>query len=225
MKMDKRQRVIRVVKGVLTVSLIIFILCAWPGYLVYDEDVSVTDSARYEPTDVLTPGDVAAQYFVPQRSHMSGIGFAILFDEANAGDETIRFVLCEESGQEIFSRDIMLGQMESGWYYRVKIDRQLKAGETYCWKLAVPDAEDLDLQIMYTNHLTDQAAENTLFLLNDGEYGDYGDITQSVSQYIYRRHPDKIIIIGEYWTGAVLIYIICMDIVSRFSKPRQAGAL
>lgn len=223
MKMKKRPWGIWAVKGVLTVALIICILCVWPGYLIHDEYVSESKSARYEPTYVLAPGDVTAQYFVPQRSHMSGIDLAIIFDDKYARDESIRFVLREESGQEILSRDIMLEQVESGCYYTVEIDKKLNADETYYWELVVPDTENLDLQIMYTNHLTDQAAENTLFLLNDEKYGDYGDITQSVSQYVYLSHPDKIIIIGQYWAGAVLIYIICMDIVSRISKPKHAG--
>lgn len=221
--MKKRPWGIWAVKGVLTVALITCILCVWPGYLIHDEYVSESRGARYEPTYILAPGDVAAQYFVPQRSHMSGIEFAIIFDDTYIGDASIRFVLREESGQEILSQDIMLEQVPSGWFYTVEFDERLKAGETYYWELVVPDVKKLDLQIMYTNHLTDQAAENKLFLLNGEKYGDYGDITQSISQYVYLSHPDKIIIIGKYWAGAVLIYIICMDIVSRISKPRQAG--
>lgn len=220
--MDKGLRVIWAIRCILTVALVGFILCVWPGYLAHDYYVSRTFSERHEPTDVLLPQSVAVQYFVPQRSHMTGIEFALLFNEEKAGNETVRFILCEESGREIFSQEIMLEQMGSGCYYNVEIDERLKAGETYFWALTGPDAEDIELQIMYTNHLTDQAQENTLFLLNDVQYG---EISQTISQYTYLIHSDKIIIIGEYWAGAVLVYIICMDIVSRFPKRKQVKDL
>lgn len=216
--MDKRPRVIWAIRCILTVVLVGFILCVWPGYLAHDHYVSRTFSERHEFSDALFPQSVMTQYFVPQRSHLCGIEFAILFNEEKAGNEAVRFILCDEAGREIFSQEILLEQMHSGWYYNVEIDERLKAGETYSWTLECPDAEDIELRVMYTNHLADQAAENALFMLNDAQYG---EITQTISQYTYLIHSDKIIIIGEYWAGAVLIYIICMDIVSRFPKRKQ----
>lgn len=216
--MDKRQRVIWAVRCILTVLLIGFILCAWPGYLVHDYFVNRTFSERHEYTDILPSQSVMTQYFVPQRSHLCSIEFAIMFNEENAGDETIRFVLCEESGCEILSKEIPLEQAGSGSYYKITVNKRLEKGKTYYWALICPDAEDIDIQVMFTNHLTDQAQENVLFLLNDEQYG---DITQTISQYTYLVHPDKIIIIGNYWMGAVFVYVICMDIVSRFSKPKR----
>jgi len=198
--------------------LIGFILCVWPGYLAHDYYVSRTFTERGESSDVLIPQSVIVQYFVPQRSYLANIELELLFNEENAEDETVRFTLCEGSGREIFSREIMLEQMESDSYYNIEIHKRLKAGETYFWTLECPDAESIGMQVMYTNHLTDQAPENTLFVLNDEQYG---EISQTLSQYTYLIHPDKIIIIGGYWTGAVLVYIIIMDILSRFLKPKQ----
>lgn len=216
--MDKKQRVLWAVRCILTVLLIGFILWAWPGYLAHDYFVSRTFSERYEHTDILPSQSVMTQYFVPQRSHMCGIEFAIIFNEAKVEDETARFVLCEGSGREILSREIPLKRMGSGFYYEIEVNKRLNAGETYYWELIYPDADDIGFQVMYTNHLADQAPENTLFLLNDEQYG---DITQTISQYKYLVHPDKIIIICNYWMTTVLVYVICMDIVSRFSGPKQ----
>lgn len=221
-EMSKRTWIIWGIKAVLTVALIAFILCVWPGYLAYDLYVSRTLSERYEASDTLIPGSIVTQYFVPQRSHMSAIEFAVIFNEENVGSETVQFILCEESGREIFSEDIALDQMDSGCYYTVDIKKSLKEGRTYYWTLVCPDAENVGLQLMYTNHLTDQAPENSLLLLNEEQYG---DITQTISQYTYHVHADKIVIIGTYWMGAILVYIICMDIVSRFAEPGQAGSL
>lgn len=218
MKMNKRSRCILAVKCILTVSLIVLILCIWPGYLFHEEYVSRTFCDRYEPSDILLPGDAATQYFVPQRSYLSEIEFIVLFNESYAGNGEVRFILCEESGREIFSQEIMLEQMESDEYYKVEIRERLKKGTTYYWILVSPDDESAELQVMYTNHRADQASENTLFLMNDEQYG---ETSQSVSQYIYFTHADKIVIIGQYWMWAVLVYIICMEMVSRFANLKR----
>ena len=112
----------------------------------------------------------------------------------------------------------MLEQMESDEYYKVEIREWLKKGTTYYWILVSPDDESAELQVMYTNHRADQAPENTLFLMNDEQYG---ETSQSVSQYIYFTHADKIVIIGQYWMWAVLVYIICMEMVSCFANLKQ----
>ena len=83
--MNKRPRCILAVKCILTVSLIVLILCIWPGYLFHEEYVSRTFCDRYEPSDILLPGDAATQYFVPQRSYLSEIEFIVLFNESYAG--------------------------------------------------------------------------------------------------------------------------------------------
>lgn len=215
MKTDGYRRGIWAARCILTVLLAGCMLGVWPGYLVHDDYVSRTISDRSEAADVPAPRSAVTQYFVPRQGHMARMEFAVLFDEEKAGDSAVRFALCEESGREIFSREILLEQMESGMYYGIRIDRPLKAGGTYSWTLVSPDAEDIGFQVMYTNHLDDQAPENTLFLLGEEQYG---EIAQTVSQYTYRTHPDKIIILGKYWLGAVLAYIVCMDMVNRLAE-------
>lgn len=223
--MNRRLRIILVIKVILTALLIGFCFSAWPGYLIHDLYQSRTLSERYEPTEELAPQSIVTQYFVPQRSHLSAIEFAILFDQKKIKDEAIRFLVYDAAGEEILSRDIMLDQMESENYYKVHIEEKLNAGETYSWVIECPDADNIGLKIMYTNHLGDQAPENALFLLNNEKYGDYGDVTKSISQYTYLIHLDKIEIIGKYWAGALLVYIICLDILSRFAGEKQMGAL
>lgn len=220
--MNKRSRRILAVKCVLTVSLVAFILCVWPGYLFHEEYVSRTFCDRYEPSEILLPGDAATQYFVPQRSFLAGIEFMVHFKEAYTGSGTVRFVLCEESGREIFSQDIILEQMESDEYYKVEIRERLKEGAVYYWTLVSPDDERAELQVMYTGHMADQAPENTLFLMNDEQYG---ETSQTVSQYTYFIHPDKVIIIGGYWMGAVLVYLVGMDIATRIFGREKDNAV
>ncbi len=220
--MRKGSRRTMAVKCILTVLLIVFILSTWPGYLFHEEYVSRTLCDRYESSDILDPGSVATQYFVPRGRHLSGIEFLVLFNESCVGNGSVEFLLCEESGHEIFSREIMLEQMESDEFYRVDFPVRLKEGTTYYWMLVGPDDEDAGLQMMYTGHLADQAPENTLFLLNDEQHG---ETAQTVSQYIYFTHADKAVIIGKYWVWAALVYIICMDIVTRlFREKRDAAA-
>lgn len=225
MDVKKSSRPLWAVRVILTALLAGFLLWVWPGYLVHDEYISGTYSGNYEPAQLL-PNTVVTQYFVPQMPHLEVIQLAVIFDDGNpaAAGEKVEFVLCEESGREIYSEEIPLGQMESGHYYDINVHQRVKVNQKYYWMLVSPAGEEACLQMMYTNHKEDQPPENTLFLVDDMELN---GIAQTVSQYVYLSHPDKIIIIGGYWTGAVLVYIICMDIADRFlagSGKKKASA-
>ena len=197
---------------VLTVLLIGFMLWAWPGYLAHDYYISETLSNRYEPTEVLSGQSTVTQYFIPQDTHLASIHIAVIFDSANVEDETIEFTLYEESGREILSEVIPLKQLYSGHYYDIKINKRVKTDQEYYWVLSAPESGLANLQVMFTGHLADQAPDNTLFLLNDKPIH---DTAQSVSEYIYLSHPDKIIIICGYWISAILVYIIGLDLANR----------
>ena len=160
----------------------------------------------------MTKDAAAAQYFIPQNTRLGEIMFAAVFNGEYPEGAEIGFVLCEESGKEIFSQKIPLDQMESSRYYSVAVNQKVKTGQKYYWVLTGPAGADTDFQIMYTNHEEDQAPENELFLVQEEQIG---ESAQSVSQYTYMVHPDKIIVIGGYWLGALLVYLFCMDVANR----------
>lgn len=161
------------------------------------------------------------QHFVPRQTYLKGVQFAAVFEEGNVDNQEISFLLCEESGKEIFSKAVRLDEMESGHYYQVEVDRRLKTDQAYYWALVGPGTAGVDFQLMYTNHVEDQAPENTVLILNENQVGENA---QTISQYTYVVHPDKVIIIGGYWMGAVLVYIICMDVVTRIFRGKQDSA-
>ncbi|MDE7043478.1 MAG: hypothetical protein K2O97_00370, partial [Acetatifactor sp.] len=84
------------------------------------------------------------------------------------------------------------------------------------------ETDDLNLRLMCTNYTEDQAPENTLFLLNENQVGEN---TQTVSQYTYLVHPDKIVIVGGYWMGFVMLYIICMDVATRLFVGKRESTV
>lgn len=217
MKAEHRKQALWIARGVLTIILIGFVLWAWPGYLAHERFVSQTSSVHHESTDVFPAYGMAEQHFIPQKTYLAGIQFAAYFEEQSVENEEAIFLLCDESGKEIFSSAIKLDEMVSGSYYEVKFGRWLKTDQEYCWKIVGPAAADVNFQLMYTNHVEDQAPENTLFILNGNQVGEN---TQTVSQYVYFIHPDKVIVIGGYWMGSVLVYIICMDILTRIFRGK-----
>lgn len=210
------------VRCILTVLLIGFVLWTWPGYLAHDYYVSETFSGHYETTETLSNYSVITQYFVPQKTHLASIQFAAIFNEENVENEKVEFVLYEESGREIFSEEILLEQIENGSYHDINVNKRVTVNEKYYWVLVGPETESVNFEVMYTNYVEDQSPDNTLFLLNDEQVNEGA---QTISQYTYLVHPDKVIIIGEYWTGAVLAYIICMDVVNRFFGIKQESVL
>ena len=221
MKTEQRKRSLWIVRGILTISLIGFVLWAWPGYLAHDYYVSKTSSVRHEGTDILPDYSIVILYFVPQKTHLADIQFAVLFEEENVENEEITFILCEESGKEIFSKVIRLDEMESGRYYDVKYIWRLRTDQVYYWELVGSETANVNLRMMYTSYEEDQASENTLFLLNENQVG---ESTQTISQYTYLVHPDKIVIIGGYWMGLVMVYIICMDVATRLLAGKRESA-
>lgn len=218
-EMEKKQRQLWTARCILTVILVGFMLWAWPGYLAHDYYVSETHSGRYEPTDVLSGENTVTQYFVPQNTHLAKIQIAVLFDNESIEDEAIEFALYEESGKEIHSEVIPLKQMITGHYYDININKRVKTDRQYYWVLSAPESDRIDFQVMFTGHLADQAPDNTLFLLNDKPIH---DTAQTVSQYVYLSHPDKIVIICVYWLSEILAYIVCLELADRFFGTKKS---
>lgn len=213
MKTEKKIWRLWAARGILTILFIGFALCAWPGYLAHDSYISKTNSIHYECTDTLSEHSMVMQYFVPQKTYLRAVQIAVSFEEANTENEKIEFILWEGSGKSIFSKTLLLEEMESDCYYEIVVNQWVKTGQEYCWAIVGPETDRVGLQAMYTDHPDDQAVENMRMLLNDDQAGEN---MQTISQYVYYVHPDRVIVIGGFWLGAFLIYIICMDLAARF---------
>ena len=208
-----------IAKGILTIILLIFMWAAFPGYGFHTWFLSTTASHRSVTTEVLSDSVLATQYFTPVLPYLRSIQFAVDFEEQFEGEENATFSLCEESGKEIFSREISIADMESSLYYEVEIDKRLKTGRVYYWSITSPMDSSYDWKIMYTEYPEDQAPENTQFLVGDNLYG--GVEAQTISQYVYYDHHDKIVIIGGFWACGILFYIVCLEIIDRIFKMRS----
>lgn len=205
-----------IAKGILTILLLLFMWSVYPGYVFHDNYLSTTASNRSVATEVLSDSVLVTQYFTPQLPYLISIQIVAQFDETAMREETLIFSVCEENGKMLCSYDIQLEEMESGMYYDVLVDLKVKPGEVYYWSLTAPAEEACEWKLMYTNYIEDQAPENSLFLVGDNQYG--GENSQTVSQYNYRSHFDKSVIIAGWWMSGILVYIICLEIADRMLK-------
>ena len=213
---EKTNRKLYWMRAGATVLLLLFILAVYPGYLARDEYLSETNSARYLLTDELRGAAVAGQSFQPLHPYLNSIQFAIEFDEQAAGDESLSFLLCDEGQKVLESREIPLKEISSRCYYNVEINRMLRRDKVYEWRLVMPEGADLGCRLMYTEVRELQAPENRGFSVDGGRYGAEG--AQTVSQYQYHVHADKAVILGNYWCGAVLLYLVVMECINRLWK-------
>lgn len=218
--MIKNEKALRIVRIILTVLLVVAMLAVWPGYATYELYVSKTNSYHCTETEPLAGGEKVSQYFVPQMSILHSIEIAVQYDEEKTRDETIRFQVCSESGECIFEADFPLSQIPNGGYYGIEIGKHVKVGETYYWSVIAPQNEACQMTVMYTETLVYQAAENAYVTKGEERYGT--EAVQTVSQYIYRVHPDKAVIVGNYWTVFAIIWLVCLELANRlFAKYNQ----
>jgi len=210
--MGKRKK-LWITRVILTMALAGAMLAVWPGYAVYDTYVSNTNSYGCLLTEPLSDKGSFAQYFVPQWRWLHTIELAVQYNEEAARGQSLRFELCRGSGECIYEEEIPLERIPNGGYFGIEVDRHLQAGEEYYWSIAAPQDADSRLVVMYTDTEAYQAAENEYITWNGVGYGTGS--SQSVSQYIYRLHPDRAEILGKYWTFFILVWIVCMEVADR----------
>lgn len=206
----------RIATGILTVILAVFMWSAFPGYVFHTWFWSDTASNHSVVTEVLADSVLTTQYFAPILPFIRSIQFAVEFEEEVDEGETVLFSLCDEDENVIFSQEIPISDMESNTYYDVEINQRLKTGRNYYWSLTSPMSAAYDWKMMYTELPGDQAVENQLFLIGNDTYGS-GD-AQTISQYVYYDHHDKVVIIGGFWSGGILVYLICLEVINRILK-------
>ena len=114
------------------------------------------------------------------------------------------------------SREIALSDMTSERYYVMPIEKTLSTKKIYHWTLTVPENSGCDIRFMYGEHGGGMAPENVRLERNGYLLG--AEDAQATAQYVYKIHPDKIVIIGGYWLGNVLIYLLLMEAVDRVLK-------
>ncbi len=203
-------------KGILTLLLIIAELSIWPGYLVHDSYLSASYSEYAVFSEPVTEETEITQYFQPLYSQMDQLEFVLEFNQEAAGDRKVRFALYDENGTEMMSREIALSDMTSERYYVMPIEKTLSTKKIYHWTLTVPENSGCDIRFMYGEHGGGMAPENVRLERNGYLFG--AEDAQATAQYVYKIHPDKIVIIGGYWLGNVLIYLLLMEAVDRVLK-------
>ena len=208
----------RISIGIATVLLIMVELAFWPGYLAHDFFWSKSNSAYGNYNSPYAKGVSTTQYFIPQMSGLSGIDIVADFDENAVGNETLEFAIYDEKGKKIYDDQISIAEMQSGMYYTIPVKKKLKVGEQYYWTICATEDLPYDWRLMYSADKTGIAPENT-FVTSEGQQT-FGEEQQTVSQYCYYTHKDKVIIIATCWCGSILIYLIILEIIQKiFRKP------
>lgn len=108
--------------------------------------------------------------------------------------------------------------MQSGLYYTIPVKKKLKVGEQYYWTICATEDLPYDWRLMYSADKTGMASENT-FVTSEGQQT-FGEEQQTVSQYCYYTHKDKVIIIATCWCGSILIYLIILEIIQKYLGNR-----
>lgn len=199
------------IRALLLAGLVLFCISVWPGYAFHSYLEITKYTSQVTQTSWLAAGDVVQQYFYPQYSRLSKIKMAFLFDENAAAEEYVIFEIKDKKGESIYRREIYFDQISSDCYFDIDVGgKKLKPREEYIWTLALPDGAAMDYSVMCQTAEDIISDENQTLWIN-------GVDTQSnaLNLYEYWKHPDKATIIGGFWTGALLVYLIFLEIVGR----------
>lgn len=212
----KAGRAEMICKGLLTLLLIILELEIWPGYLVHNVYTSSSYSEYAVYSESMTEETQITQYFQPLYSRLDQVEVVLGFVQEAAGDRKLHFGLYDENGTEMLSQEISLQDMTAGHYYTIPIEKKLSTKKMYHWTLTVPENSGCDICFMYGEHGNGMAPENIRLEKNGNLFG--ADDAQATARYSYEIHPDKIVIIGGYWKGNALIYLLLMEVLDRAFK-------
>ncbi len=102
---------------------------------------------------------------------------------------------------------------------RFPSEKKLKADAQYHWTVEVTESLPYDWSLMLSEDKTGIAPENT-FLEMNGIPG-IGDEAQTVSQYAYYIHKDKVIILATCWCGTFLVYLTGMEIIQKIFNRKK----
>ncbi len=198
-------------KILFTVALVVFCAGVWPGYLFHTYKTAERYTVDISQTQWLSAGDVALQYFYPEDGRLSTVKIALAFDEGMPEGEYLYFDMQDENGVQVCRREIYFDQIESGCYFDVEVEAKVKPGGEYAWTLSLPDDSQAEYAVLCTGDTAGNAVENQVLLI-DGE--DAGG--NAINQYEYYAHYEKAVIIGGFWTGALLVWLALLELADRW---------
>lgn len=208
---EKHQPIWIGIRVLLSAGLVLFCLSVWPGYAFHTYLTVTKYTNQVIQTPWLSAGDVVQQYFYPQYSRLSKINMAFIFDENAATGEYVIFEIKDKKGESICRREIYFNQIRSDCYFDIDVGGQkLKPHEEYMWTLALPSGGAMEYSVMCQTAEDIVSVENQTLWIN-------GEDTQSnaLNLYEYWKHLDKATIIGGFWTGALLVYLILLEVIGR----------
>lgn len=197
-------------KVLLTVGLVVFCAGVWPGWLIHTYKMAELYTEDISQTPWLSAGDVALQYFYPEDSRLSKMKIALAFDESAVEGEYLILEIQDETGGRICSREIYFDQIESGCYFDVVVEEKVRPGGEYAWALSLPDEAQLEYAVLCTGDAAGNAVENRVLLINGEDVGG-----NAINQYEYYAHYDKAVIIGGFWVGALLVWLVLLELTDR----------
>lgn len=199
-----------VVRVLLTAGLVMFCMGAWPGYLFHTYQTVELYTADVVLTPWLSSGDMVQQHFSPTGNMLSKVRVAVSFDVGAVTEEYLVFTLWNESGKSLCERKIYFNQIESDNYFDVFLDTRVKSQEEYVWSLMLTEPTDLQYAVLCTDDVNGNAQENHSLLVNseDTQYN-------AVNQYEYYAHYDKAVIVGGFWAGAFLVWLLLSELLDR----------
>lgn len=199
-----------VLKVLLTVGLVIFCLGVWPGYLIHTYWTADLHTSDISQTQLLATGDIVRQYFLPEDSWLSKIKIALVFDESEVNGEILNFTLVDDTGRDICSREIYFNEIEDSSYFDIAVEEKLNPGSEYMWSLTMHEPTTFQYAVLCTGDVNGNARENRSLSVNGAD-------TQrnAVNQYVYYAHYDKAVIIGGFWAGAVLVWLLLLELTDR----------
>lgn len=199
-----------IIKALLTGGLVVFCLGAWPGYLIHTYQTVDLYPQNVWQTPWLSTGDVAEQSFSPVYSRLQRIKAAVAFDESMVTEEYLQFTLYDDTDKKVYTKKIYFKKIHNRLYFDIVVEKKLDPRREYTWTLTMPDATGLQYALLYTEDTSGTIQENSVLSIN-------AESTQgnAVNQYDYYAHYDKTTIVGKYWAGAVLIWILLLELTDR----------
>lgn len=198
------------VKVLLTVTLIIFCAGVWPGYLFHTYQTVDSYPNNVAQTQWLSVGDTVQQHFSPVYSRSFKIRMALDFDESVVDDEYLRFTLLDDTGANIYDKEIYFNQISSDFYFDIEVRQKLDTQREYVWTLTMPEDTRLQYAVLCVDDVNTNIPENKALLINDKSTQN-----KSLNEYNYYAHYDKPTIIGDFWIGAFLVWSLMLELTDR----------
>lgn len=143
----------------------IMMLCVWPICLI--RKAANIDSAlgiEYGVTEAfIAENQPYEQFFIAQTEKLNGIAFVVEYQEELPKDGTVHFDLSDKNGYIFFSRDIAFEEIGNKSFCMVTVNKWLKKGQEYSYRLSVEKKYEGFLRGVYTRQ-TDEHAKGSLQL-------------------------------------------------------------